>query len=204
MTVSPPDQPVFKRFHHRARRTSLALPIKPLQQQQGKYSEPASMQSQPAPRIQTIDLARGAALLAMATYHFAWDLEFFGYVDPGMTAQGGWKLFARCIASSFLFLVGVSLVLAMAGIRWPGFLRRLVVAGASLAISMLPISPCRGFIFSASSTRLRSPACGLVFLRLPAAATLAAAAAVIAGACFSRRSSTTQPGWVGLSTAIPH
>ena len=30
----------------------------------------------------------------------------------GMAAQGGWKLFARCIASSFLFLVGVSLFLA--------------------------------------------------------------------------------------------
>ena len=33
-------------------------------------------------------------------------------------------LFARCIASSFLFLVGVSLFLAHAGgIRWPGFLQ---------------------------------------------------------------------------------
>ena len=40
----------------------------------------------------------------MAVYHFTWDLEFFGYAEPGMTAVGGWKMFARCIASSFLFL----------------------------------------------------------------------------------------------------
>src|SRR5262245_16975266 len=119
--------------------TSLALPAKPLQQQEGTYSEPASMQSQPSPRIEAIDLARGAALVAMALYHFTWDLEFFRYADAGMTAQGGWKLFARCIASSFLFLVGVSLVLAHGkGIRWSRFLRRLgMVAGAALAISVV-------------------------------------------------------------------
>ena len=50
---------------------------------------------QPKGRIDAIDIARGAALVAMAIYHFAWDLEFFGYVPAGMTAVGGWKLFAR-------------------------------------------------------------------------------------------------------------
>lgn len=77
-------------------------------------------------RIDTIDLARGLALVAMAIYHFAWDLEFFGYAEPGLTALPGWKLFARSIASSFLFLVGVSLVLAHGrGIRWKGFWRQI-------------------------------------------------------------------------------
>ena len=68
------------------------------------------IQRQRAPRIEAIDLARGIALVAMAVYHFTWDLEFFGYLEPRTTAVGGWKLFARVIASSFLFLVGVSLV----------------------------------------------------------------------------------------------
>src|SRR5690349_4055324 len=87
-------------------------------------------------RIAVLDLARGIALVAMASYHFTWDLEFFGYVDPGLTAVGGWKLYARCIASTFLFLVGVSLFLAHGnGIRWPAFWRRFaMVAGAALAI----------------------------------------------------------------------
>jgi uncharacterized membrane protein len=65
------------------------------------------------PRLTRIDIARGVALIAMAIYHFGWDLEFFGYMAPATTAHGGWKLFARCIASSFLFLVGFSLVLAL-------------------------------------------------------------------------------------------
>ena len=98
-----------------------------------------TQQPQPKGRIDAIDIARGAALVAMAIYHFAWDLEFFGYAPPAMTAVGGWKLFARCIASSFLFLVGVSLFLGHGkGIRWAGFLRRLaMVAGAALAISIV-------------------------------------------------------------------
>ena len=43
-------------------------------------------------RIEAIDIARGAALVAMAVYHFGWDLEFFGYLDAGTTITGGWRL----------------------------------------------------------------------------------------------------------------
>ena len=113
----------------------------------------------------------------MAIYHFTWDLEFFGYVPPAMTAVGGWKLFARCIASSFLFLVGVSLFLGHAkGIRWPGFLRRLaMVAGAALAISLVTyIAVPDGFIFFGILHQIAlASVLGLAFLRLPAVVTLA-------------------------------
>ena len=63
------------------------------------------------PRIPLIDQARGVALIAMAIYHFTWDLGFFGYIEPETAATGGWRIFARVIAGSFLFLVGFSLVL---------------------------------------------------------------------------------------------
>ncbi len=63
------------------------------------------------PRIGLLDTARGAALIAMATYHFTWDMEFMGYLARG-TAEAGWlKIYARAIASTFLFLAGVSLML---------------------------------------------------------------------------------------------
>src|SRR6478609_4483797 len=89
------------------------------------------------PRIGLVDTARGAALIAMATYHFSWDLEFMGYLQPG-TAETGWlKIYARAIATTFLFIVGISLVLSSRPeIRWPSFWKRFaMVAGAAVVIS---------------------------------------------------------------------
>ena len=161
------------------------------------------------PRIEAIDLARGTALIAMAIYHFTWDLEFFGYVEPGMTAHGGWKLFARCIASSFLFLVGVSLFLAHGrGIRWRGFLIRFaMVAGAALAISLVTYIAVPGaFIFFGILHQIAlASLLGLAFLRLPALATLAIAAIVIAAPSYARSALFDHPWWwwLGLSPMDP-
>jgi uncharacterized membrane protein len=166
-------------------------------------------QPQPKGRIDAIDITRGAALVAMAIYHFTWDLEFFGYVPPAMTAVGGWKLFARCIASSFLFLVGVSLFLGHAkGIRWRGYWRRLaMVAGAALAISLVTyIAVPSGFIFFGILHQIAlASLLGLLFLRLPALVTLIAAAAVIASAHYLRSGFFDDPWWwwTGLSENRP-
>ncbi len=89
-------------------------------------------------RISLIDAARGFALLAMTLYHFTWDLEFFGWLAPAYTQQPQWAYFARAIASSFLFLVGIGLVLGHGNsIRWAGFAKRFaMVAGAAALISI--------------------------------------------------------------------
>lgn len=161
------------------------------------------------PRLEAIDLARGAALAAMAIYHFAWDLEFFGYAPPGMTAAGGWKLFARAIASSFLFLVGVSLFLAHArGIRWRSFLRRLAMVGAAAAAISLAtwIAVPGGFIFFGILHQIAlASVLGLAFLRLPTAVTLLVAAVVVAAPLFLRSAIFDHPAlwWVGLSPQNP-
>ena len=82
---------------------------------------------------------RGLALVAMTIYHFTWDLEFYGWILPGTTLQSGWVIFARFIATSFLFLVGISLVLAHGEtIHWRGFWKRflqIVVAAAAISVS---------------------------------------------------------------------
>jgi len=156
-------------------------------------------------RIEAIDVARGVALVAMAIYHFGWDLEFFGYMAPGTTAVGGWKLFARCIASSFLFLVGVGLFLGHAdGIRWRGYWRRLaMVAGAALAITVATyFAMPNGFIFFGILHQIAlASVLGLAFLRLPAIVTLVVAAAVIAAPHFLTSSFFDDPWWwwTGLS-----
>lgn len=160
-------------------------------------------------RIEAIDLARGGALAAMAIYHFTWDLEFFGYAPSGTTAEIGWKLFARAIASSFLFLAGVSLFLAHRnGIRWRGFLRRLaMVGGAALAISAATYfaTPDSFIFFGILHEIALASLLGLAFMRLPALVTLAVAAAVIAAPHFLRSPFFDNPAWwwTGLSSISP-
>lgn len=172
-------------------------------------STDAQLPATPRNRLELLDLARAVALLAMASYHFTWDLEFFGYAPMGMTAIGGWKLYARCIASSFLFMVGVSLFLAHAnGIRWPGFRRRLaMVAGAALAISIVTyVAVPNGFIFFGILHQIAlASVLGLAFLRLPALLTLIVAAAVVALPFYVQHPFFDHPAlwWVGLSETRP-
>lgn len=124
-----------------------------------------------APRITLIDTLRGIALIAMATYHFTWDLEFFGYLDPGTATQGFFRIYARSIASSFLFLAGVSLVLAhFPAIRWQSFWKRFaMVAGAAAAISIATYIafPGEWIYFGILHNIALSSLIGLAFLWLP-------------------------------------
>ena len=150
-------------------------------------SETANKASPPHPpsrRIELLDLARGLALFAMASYHFSWDLEQFGYLDPGTTTHGLFKLYARSIAGSFLFLAGVSLVLAHGdGLRPRAFLKRLgLVAGAAALITLvtLYVTPDSFIFFGILHAIAASSLIGLAFLRLPAPIPLVLGAICIA------------------------
>ncbi|WP_310388145.1 heparan-alpha-glucosaminide N-acetyltransferase [Rhizobium sp. 1399] len=128
------------------------------------------------PRIGLVDTARGAALIAMATYHFSWDLEFMGYLTPG-TAESGWlKIYARAIATTFLFIVGVSLVLSSRpDIRWPSFWKRFaMIAGAAVVISAATayFVPGGWIYFGILHSIAVLSLIGVVFLRLPLPVTL--------------------------------
>jgi len=136
------------------------------------------------PRIGLLDTARGVALMAMATYHFTWDMEFMGYLTPG-TAETGWlKLYARAIASTFLFIVGVSLVLANTPqIRWRTFWKRFaMIAAAALAISVVTrfVFPNEWIFFGILHCIAALSLLGLVFLRLPPPVTIVVTAVVTA------------------------
>ena len=162
----------------------------------------------PKGRIVWVDVARGVALVAMAIYHFAWDLQHFGYITPPTVDVGGWKAFARADASSFLFLVGVSLVLANGpAIRWRGFWKRFatIVAGAA-AITLVTyvVTPADFIFFGILQCIAAASLIGLFFLRVPAAVTLLVAAAVLAAPFFLAGPAFDHPAlwFVGLSTKL--
>ncbi|OLP60556.1 hypothetical protein BJF93_22310 [Xaviernesmea oryzae] len=158
------------------------------------------------PRITGIDAARGVALIAMATYHFCWDLESFGYIASGTAGTGLWKLYARSIASSFLFLVGVGLVLGhRPHIRWkPFFIRFAKIAAAALVVTIATYFAFpNAFIFFGILHAIAAMSfVGLLFLRLPVPVTILAALAAFLAPVYLRATLFDQPAlwWVGLST----
>lgn len=172
-------------------------------------TNPGGIAATTGKRIAWIDLARAAALLAMAVYHLTWDLEFFGYVAAGTTTTGGWKLFARTIAASFIFLAGVSLVLGhYPTIRWRKYWRRLAMIGvAAMAITAttLYLMPSSFIFFGILHAIAAGSLVGLVFLRRPPAVTLVAAALVATAPFFLRAPVFDAPWlwWVGLSVSPP-
>ena len=151
-------------------------------------------------RIDGLDVARGIALLAMASYHFSWDLELFGFVEPGTAASGFLKYYARSIASSFLFLVGFSLVLATQnGVKWPSFLRRLTQVGsAATVISLVTFYavPESWIFFGILHHIVLASLIGLIFVRLHWA--IALAAATIAFALPYSSLLATETKWLSL------
>jgi uncharacterized membrane protein len=62
-------------------------------------------------RFWEIDVLRGLAIIMMVTYHFLFDLNYFGVYTLDVSSGFLW-IFARSTASIFLFLVGVSLSLS--------------------------------------------------------------------------------------------
>jgi uncharacterized membrane protein len=160
-------------------------------------------------RLTWLDTARGVAVLAMFAFHFIWDLGHFGYIDPDFPFTFGVKAFGHAIASAFLFIAGISLVLAHGdGPRWRAFWRRLaLVAGAAALVSAgtyaaFPKSYVFfGILHCIASASLLAAA----FLRLPWPAALAAAIAAAGAPLVFRNAVFDAPllHWVGLSTFTP-
>jgi uncharacterized membrane protein len=134
-------------------------------------------------RLVALDLARALALVAMAVFHFAFDLELFGLVPPGTTMLPGWRWLAYLTAGTFLFLAGVSLWLAHGqGIRWHGFWRRLGVVGAAavaITAATFVAMPDAFVFFGILHCIAAASLLGLLFLRLPPILLIALGAAVI-------------------------
>jgi uncharacterized membrane protein len=157
-------------------------------------------------RILALDLARAGALLAMAVFHFVFDLELFGWVPPGTSTTGGWRIFAIVTAGSFLFLAGVSLWLAQGGgRRWSGFWKRflrIAAAAALITAGTWAVMPDSFIFFGILHSIAAASLVGMAVLRWPVWALLPLAALAFA-APYLARMELFDPWWfwwTGLQT----
>jgi uncharacterized membrane protein len=172
-------------------------------------TETAAIDTRRKGRMGSLDTLRGLALIAMASYHFTWNLEYFGYLEPGTAPTGLWKLYARAIASSFLFLAGFSLFLAHGkAINWPSFGKRFaMVAGSALLITIATyVAFPDSFIFFGILHNIAAASLvGLLFLRAPPLVTLLFAALAFALPQYVQSDffNSKWLAWVGFSTMPP-
>lgn len=160
-------------------------------------------------RIAVIDIARGVALVAMASYHLSFDLSFYGFVSWPVTTGAEWVAYARSIAATFLMLSGFSLVLmTRRGIVPAKILRRVAVVGGAAALVSLgtwAVVPDDVVRFGILHCIAVTTVLGLVFVRLPPLATLAAAIVVFAIPQFARTPALDSVWlvWLGLAADPP-
>ncbi len=93
-----------------------------------------------AARFDRLDALRGLAIVWMAAYHFAFDLNHFGLLQPRQAPNADplWIANRTLILSLFLFCAGFGQAVALrAGQGWPRFWRRWVqVAGCAALVSL--------------------------------------------------------------------
>ncbi|HVZ14047.1 MAG TPA: heparan-alpha-glucosaminide N-acetyltransferase [Bauldia sp.] len=169
---------------------------------------PSGEISAPRPRLPAVDLARGVAIVAMVVYHTAFDLYAEGLIASDAENGLVWKLFARTVATSFLVLVGIGLVLASrGGIVWPRYWRRvaLVAVGAILVSVATWFFDSETFVYFGILHQIAvASVLALPFLVAPWWVVAAAAAVIIAAPWFATSPAFGAPWllWLGLGPDV--
>ena len=161
-------------------------------------------------RIAAVDVARGVAIVAMVAYHATLDLgpQFYGVIAVDASTDPVLIWVARLIAGSFLFLVGVSLVLAHRdGFRIGRFLRRLAIviaAAAAVTIATYFFVYFNFVRFGILHAIAAVSVIGVLFLRAPLWLVAIAAVAAFVVPAFLQSPFFDHPFWIwlGLSTSF--
>ena len=97
-------------------------------------------------RYWEIDALRGAAILWMIAFHLTWDLILYRWIRVNMS-RGPWPWFSRIIATTFLTLVGISLVISDSRTSAEQRFRKYLFRGAKIFGFGLVISAVTYFMF---------------------------------------------------------
>ena len=87
------------------------------------------VQKSPPTRLWEIDALRGVAIVWMIGFHLTWDLVNYGFARVNM-GRSPWSWFPRAIATIFLTLVGISLVISERKSSTPRTFRKYLHRGA--------------------------------------------------------------------------
>ena len=91
-------------------------------------------------RFDRLDVLRAAAMLWMAAFHLAFDLNLYGLLQPHQqfTRDPLWTVQRSCIVGLFLLCAGLGQAVALDALqRWPRFWRRWAqIAGCALLVSL--------------------------------------------------------------------
>lgn len=159
-------------------------------------------------RLLLVDAARGAAIIGVVIFHIIWDLEFVGFIS-GIAFHPIWLGFGKTLAGSFMFLVGVSQILAHGqAFKLHRFTKRLIV----LSLSAFMITTITWFAFPTTFIYFgilhaiaAASLIGLVFLKLPSAIILAVSITILILPYFLSWPTfdTRWLAWVGFSETPP-
>jgi len=155
-----------------------------------------------------LDGLRGLAIIAMAIYHFTWDLTFFNFLPANVLRTTAFTLFGHSIACSFLGIAGFALAIAS---RPELDLRKFAVRLAKLAAAAALVTLATWFAFPQTFVSFGILHCiaaasiiSLLFVRAPFWLTLCVGIAIFAaGAAVEAPRFDDVNGWIGLGERIP-
>jgi uncharacterized membrane protein len=170
-------------------------------------------------RIDAVDALRGTAICMMIAYHATFDLNWFHIISADFNHHPFWLASRDLIVSSFLLLVGVSLVLAQrAGISPKRFWRRIaLVGGCALLVTVGSYAafPKTYITFGILHCIVVSSILAWPLVRLPRIASVIGVLLIVAGATIGPALFDPAPfqglplfdlpwlNWVGLMTHRP-
>jgi uncharacterized membrane protein len=159
-------------------------------------------------RLPAVDALRGLAIVAMITYHFCFDLQYFGVTRWDFYRDPLWLNARTVILSSFLLIAGVSLVLADRNGLPPARFWRHVgnIAACAVVVSAASyvLFPVSWIWFGVLHAIVVSLIIARPLARRPVLALIIGAIVIAAGNLYTHAIFDNRAvGWLGFMTAKP-